>query len=646
MTPQEALAEALRRGWSVIPIGLGKDRKAPLYEWADFQTRAATEAEVNAWKRNKKTASWAIVTGAVSGIISVDLDGPEGEDTRKRWGLKQNINTPRGAHVYVTHPGFRVPTLNGKAAKELGRRFPGVDVKGDGGYSIVCGSSIHGAYVPIHLDPYPWEFLPKDLRQFLQAESEKKRKKTETGSVLAQDLATSDPPQVTEEKPPARGPVLTAQGGFPSPETLLRKYLAEAVEGCRNDVGFHLWCQFRDNKYSQAEAEAWAPEYVQAVPGDGYTIEEALASVRQAYSEAPREPWGTGPQTEPAPVPSILDPETRPKLFTLADLLTGELAPVRWVVEGLVPAQGISVLGGDSGVGKSWLVYSLALCAAAGVDFLGQFPTQACPVLVFDAESGESLIRRRMRKLVNGLAGDGVTLPDDLPLRVFAGPLRLDGPKQTTGLADYLKREGVRLAIADPLIHSLPQGANENDSATMAKLFESVRYVMGETGCTFVFVHHSRKRSMTNPNDAASMLRGSSAIRGVLDSHLFLRKLRPGSLLCEHDKSRHAEALPNFTIEITDPDDTSTCVKWGGEAEEAADQTALAEAFIVRTLTDAGGTLKRQELLKLAEAEKLKERTLCNALTAGVEAGLLSKTRDGNAVVYTLGRQVELWAEG
>jgi len=405
------------------------------------------------------------------------------------------------------------------------------------------------------------------------------------------------------------------------------------------------------------------------------TIAEAIAKTTKVYTpredapppEPPSEPFDGGLDDEPpseseaeAAEPDIAaeaepppdnreagpeESEPERRLFRLADLLAGELEPVEWIVDRLIPRHGVSIVGGDSGVGKSWIGYHLALSVAAGIPFLGHFPTRQCPVLIFDAESGEGLIRRRIKKLFTGLAIDGHSLTDDLPVEVFASPLRVDPPKELNGLVNFINRVGFGLCVVDPLIHCLPASASENDSVAMARFFESIRYVQAETGATFLFCHHSRKRSHLAPSDAGQMLRGSSAIRGILDSHLFLRKLRPGVLLAEHDKSRHAEAVPSFVVEITDPDEQSTTVRYGGEAEESADQTAVAAAFVERALTDAGGTLPRKELLAMAEGGNLKERTIVRALTEAVDSGTVTKARDGNSVIYTLRVQGELWTE-
>ena len=372
----------------------------------------------------------------------------------------------------------------------------------------------------------------------------------------------------------------------------------------------------------------------------GHTAVELLELVYSTPEWTPPDPAEvqtalTGEEDDPE---ESIDPK---RIFPLCDLLTGEVEPVSWTVEPLIPSGGISNAGGDSGTGKSWLMYSLAVSVSAGEPFLGHFPTQQCNVLYFDPENGERLIRRRLKKLHNGLRSEIPNLPTNLPVTVCTFPLRVDNAKQIDSLVGFIKVHGFGLVIADPLIHCLPPGTNENDSVAMARFFESIRYVQAKTGATFLFAHHSRKKSVLGSNDAGQMLRGSSAIRAILDSHIFLRRLRPGVLLAEHDKSRHAECLPSFIIEIKDADPDAVLVTYEGTADESADQTAIATAFIERALADAGGVLTRQQLIDAAKAERLAARTVDRALSEGHKGGTLEKGKNGREVTYALRLQQE-----
>lgn len=93
---QECLEAALKYislGWSAVPlctpdhIGMGKTHcqrcgnpgKVPWIEWLEFQSRLATPAEVRSWWDRNPLSNVGVVLGEVSGLISVDVDGAQGE---------------------------------------------------------------------------------------------------------------------------------------------------------------------------------------------------------------------------------------------------------------------------------------------------------------------------------------------------------------------------------------------------------------------------------------------------------------------------------------------------------------------------------------------------------------------------------------
>jgi len=128
----------LQRGWSVIPAG---GNKRPLIKWREFTQRRPTEAEVRRWYARSPKAGVAVVTGAVSGIVVLDVDikndGDQslealiGEGQIPKAALEgSRVRTPSGgAHYYFAYPG-------GKTVQTLLGFRPGLDLKGDRGYVI------------------------------------------------------------------------------------------------------------------------------------------------------------------------------------------------------------------------------------------------------------------------------------------------------------------------------------------------------------------------------------------------------------------------------------------------------------------------------------------------------------------------------
>jgi len=139
--PRAAALAYLGLGWSVIPVEPGGKR--PLVQWAELQRRPPTSAEVNAWYERWPDANVGIVTGAVSRIVVLDVDGRHGGTLSlaqldiELGPLPVTVEAGTGGggrHLYFLHPGGRVPN-------RVSLR-PGIDLRGDGG-CVVAPPSLH-----------------------------------------------------------------------------------------------------------------------------------------------------------------------------------------------------------------------------------------------------------------------------------------------------------------------------------------------------------------------------------------------------------------------------------------------------------------------------------------------------------------------
>lgn len=130
-------------------------------------TSASTEAgQIERWWCQWPTANVAVRTGATSGLVVVDVD-PRHGGARSLEALVAEYGEVQGAgrvatggggwHLYLAHPGGRVPN---DAGRRLGR---GLDIRGDGGYVLAppsrhaSGSNYHWlCRSPDLVVPPPW----------------------------------------------------------------------------------------------------------------------------------------------------------------------------------------------------------------------------------------------------------------------------------------------------------------------------------------------------------------------------------------------------------------------------------------------------------------------------------------------------------
>ena len=138
---EQAALDYLHRGWSVIPMR--KRDKRPTIRWQDFQTSRASEQEVHDWFSRWPDNNVGIVTGAVSGLVVLDVDprhsGKKSLNNlmREHGPLLRTLEAMTGGggrHIYFAHPGGTVRNRVGIA--------PGIDLRGDGG-CIVTPPSVH-----------------------------------------------------------------------------------------------------------------------------------------------------------------------------------------------------------------------------------------------------------------------------------------------------------------------------------------------------------------------------------------------------------------------------------------------------------------------------------------------------------------------
>ena len=208
--------------------------------------------------------------------MTLDFDGEPGRELVRQLRLEPHRRTGSGGfHLDVVHPGWRVATYNAKSCRASGRRWQGLDVRGDGGYAIFLGCSDSGSYTWLHDRPaLPATALPAELRRF-------------TGLLCSSSAERS---RSTVDLP---GASVAASPGY-----LLRRALSRAATEGRNNAGFWLACQLRDNGFSMGHASCVMEAFAEGVPRMNragrrapYTMSEAAASLRQAFVHPPREQW-------------------------------------------------------------------------------------------------------------------------------------------------------------------------------------------------------------------------------------------------------------------------------------------------------------------------------------------------------------------
>ncbi|MHC4698282.1 MAG: AAA family ATPase, partial [Planctomycetota bacterium] len=128
------------------------------------------------------------------------------------------------------------------------------------------------------------------------------------------------------------------------------------------------------------------------------------------------------PSTPAGPVPRTLVSSSHPigknekrdtglAVVTVRELLNEPPEPIRWLVDGLLPQGGLSILAGKPKAGKSTLARCVGLAVARGDPIIGR-ETHAGPVVYLGLEDKRSEVAEHFRAMG----------AQDEPLYIHTGP--------------------------------------------------------------------------------------------------------------------------------------------------------------------------------------------------------------------------------
>jgi len=169
--------------------------------------------------------------------------------------------------------------------------------------------------------------------------------------------------------------------------------------------------------------------------------------------------------------------------------------------------------------GKSWLVLDLAISLATGQPWFG-CSTVGGTVLIIDNELHPETITHRIPKVA---AARGVSM-DQLHNSLHVASLRgnLRDIFHMRHYFEALEPGRYPVIILDAFYRFLPQGADENNNATMANIYNELDRHAQRLRSSFVLIHHSTKGNQA-AKSVTDVGAGAGSQARATDCHLVLR---------------------------------------------------------------------------------------------------------------------------
>lgn len=586
-------------GFSVIPVGSGPDQKAPrIPGWKEFQETRASEEQIREWFSKMPDAKVAIVTGTISGIVVIDVDGNRGGSTD---GLPPTsyCHTGNGYHYYYRHPGVDVKTCTNIR--------PGIDIRGDGGY-VVAPPSFHK-----NGKQYTWEQEGLDLAALADLpEWAYKEERARASSTFELAPQTRPKAQSFAEVIPegGRNNVMTRQIGR------LWRYLPPNL---REDI-FPVIQLYNQTKLSPPLEDRELLTILNSVSG--------MEDKRRAT----------------VPVPNV--DNLGAGIVSLKELCERDFPAALWAVEDLFEAGTLNMLSAAPNQYKSWIVTHMAICLAKGEPLFGRFKTTKQAVMIVNGEDPLRQLRDRSMLLL-------AQRSEDLPIYFLAEQEAQLTQEVCEALLAEAKRREVGFIVFDSL-RSL-NDADENSSKEMQAVMNLLRIFM-RAGMTVLFTHHNRKKPTGNnarfaTEDVGEEIRGSTAILGAVHGHLSCDPMKTADdskkIVVRQQKLKAAQKIKPFVISV-DLAEQSFGLLYDGEFSPAANAEDRAQVAILQILGESEGWFSlsdfiarkvggersiRSALKQLQVSERIDFKTKGELAKEGASLGVHEFAKH-NAVLY------------
>jgi hypothetical protein len=333
--------------------------------------------------------------------------------------------------------------------------------------------------------------------------------------------------------------------------------------------------------------------------------------VDQGWVGGPPEPPETATAT---PVHSVS--VTDDAGMDAADLLAMELAPLKWVVPGLLP-EGTTILVAPPKVGKSCLVYQVVTEVALGGDLFSE-RVAGGSALYLALEDGKRRGQDRLRAAL-----DGRTMPRGRLTVRWSAPKIGAGLEELIG--DWLDTHPDAAVVAiDTLGKVRPkssgrQSAYDVDVQDIGRLQELFR----DRSVALVLVHHTNK---TSTDDFVEQVSGTYGVAGSADTIINVHRKRN-------------EAYGTVTVTGRDVADNRLAVRFDEmvwtEAPEALSDASFNRTEVFKAVKAMQPTWPK----KVADRLDLKRQNVQNMMTALKDDGALMQTTNGYVVVETQHRE-------
>ena len=219
--------------------------------------------------------------------------------------------------------------------------------------------------------------------------------------------------------------------------------------------------------------------------------------------------------------------DKKPNIISATKIAETNYPKIKWAIKNLLP-EGLTILGGNPKLGKSWMVLNLGLLIASNKEINPSFKFDITPgvVLYIALEDNERRLHRRLKKCCRNKG-----IPPDL---YFATEWPIIGMGGLRAIENFIIQiPETRLIIIDPIAKIWPiatKGSKDPNRTIYHNDYEiigNIKEISDKYNVSILCNHHLTKNQ--KGEDPLGLLSGSMGISGGIDTVMILKRTRSTS---------------------------------------------------------------------------------------------------------------------
>lgn len=320
---------------------------------------------------------------------------------------------------------------------------------------------------------------------------------------------------------------------------------------------------------------------------------------------------------------------------------------------GLYPRR-VTLLIGETGVGKSSLLYNIAIHAALGQPLYDYEFSRLQKVFYLDPENAGNFRDGEMDGGLTATKLDRIGKGRSPNLLFHDGrDVDLSKDRVIVYLRDFIFKHSIDLLILDP-IANLFNTQQENDNAEAARHGKALTELSRATGACILAAHHTGKDATGNYGRGASARLGAADVgmvfraksRGDVDDDTFTGQTRERRdvvrlQIAKDRPNTFGQSSKYLRMAGHDRFELDTFDSWKSQSRDGkTDRATFAEGEIEVLLLD-GKARSRQDIQFTLSQEQIGEKNIDIALNSLAAKGVLAvETRERGAKWFQLAREV------